>query len=107
MKLLDLAYLALLCWDKGSALDFVICLLQTIFIISVCNNQLLNWIENELIWVFSFVPGFESILPNLVAKLHAMKDKYMATPSHGTSNLKVSPFANVMRFIFTISYVCH
>ncbi|KAL8105124.1 vacuole membrane protein KMS1-like [Apium graveolens] len=63
--------------------------IQTIFIISVCNNQLLNWIENELIWVLSFIPGFDSILPNLVSKLHAMKDKYMATSSHVTSNIKV------------------
>ncbi|XP_063939391.1 vacuole membrane protein KMS1 isoform X2 [Daucus carota subsp. sativus] len=81
------------CWFLSHAqyLNFftVLVLASTIFIISVCNNQLLNWIENELIWVFSFVPGFESILPNLVAKLHAMKDKYMATPSHVTSNLKV------------------
>ncbi|KAK1380047.1 Vacuole membrane protein KMS1 [Heracleum sosnowskyi] len=63
--------------------------IQTIFIISVCNNQLLNWIENELIWVLSFIPGSDSILPNLVTKLHAMKEKYMATPSHVTSNMKV------------------
>lgn len=63
--------------------------IQTIFIISVCNNQLLNWIENELIWILSFIPGFDSILPNIVAKLHAMKDKYMAPPSHVTSNIKV------------------
>lgn len=63
--------------------------IQTVFIISVCNNQLLDWIENELIWVLSLIPGFASVLPNLVAKLHAIKDKYMAAPRPGTSNIKV------------------
>ncbi|KAJ6903451.1 vacuole membrane protein KMS1-like [Populus alba x Populus x berolinensis] len=58
--------------------------IQTVFIISVCNNQLLNWIENELIWVLSLVPGFTSALPDLTAKLHAMKEKYM-TPAHPAS----------------------
>lgn len=51
--------------------------LQTVFIISVCNNQLLDWIENELIWVLGLVPGFAPVLPNLVAKLHTMRAKYL------------------------------
>ncbi|KAM1066838.1 hypothetical protein EV2_022748 [Malus domestica] len=60
--------------------------LQTVFIISVCNNQLLNWIENELIWVFSLIPGFAAVLPNLIAKIDAAKEKYLtASPS---SNIK-------------------
>ncbi|XP_065863330.1 vacuole membrane protein KMS1 [Euphorbia lathyris] len=54
--------------------------IQTVFIICVCNNQLLEWIENELIWILSFVPGLASVLPNIVAKLHALKEKYM-TPA--------------------------
>ncbi|KAA8548630.1 hypothetical protein F0562_000314 [Nyssa sinensis] len=62
--------------------------IQTVFIISVCNNQLLDWIENELIWVFSFIPGFDSALPKLITKLHAMRAKYMATPTSGPSNIK-------------------
>lgn len=53
--------------------------IQTAFIISVCNNQLLDLIENELIWVLSFVPGLASAMPNLIAKLHLIKDKYMTT----------------------------
>ncbi|XP_048427675.1 vacuole membrane protein KMS1-like [Pyrus x bretschneideri] len=62
--------------------------LQTVFIISVCNNQLLNWIENELIWVFSLIPGFAAVLPNLIAKIDAAKEKYLtASPS---SNIKVN-----------------
>ncbi|CAI9118509.1 OLC1v1020089C1 [Oldenlandia corymbosa var. corymbosa] len=64
--------------------------IQTVFIISVCNNQLLHWIENELIWVLSFIPGFESILPNVIAKLHSMKDKYLAAKTPVPSNIKVS-----------------
>ncbi|XP_076897572.1 vacuole membrane protein KMS1-like [Bidens hawaiensis] len=63
--------------------------MQTVFIISVCNNQLLDWIENELIWMLSFIPGVASALPNIVAKLHAMKEKYMAAPLPVTSNVKV------------------
>uniref|UniRef100_A0A6M2E7I5 Vacuole membrane protein KMS1 n=1 Tax=Populus davidiana TaxID=266767 RepID=A0A6M2E7I5_9ROSI len=64
--------------------------IQTIFIISVCNNQLLNWIENELIWVLSLIPGFAPALPHLTAKLHAMKEKYMApAPPPASSDMKV------------------
>ncbi|CAK9329084.1 unnamed protein product [Citrullus colocynthis] len=56
--------------------------IQTIFIITVCNNQLLDWIENELIWILSFVPGFSSALPGVIAKLNAVKAKYLKAPSH-------------------------
>lgn len=63
--------------------------IQTVFIISVCNNQLLHWIENELVWVLSFIPGFASVLPNLIAKLHAVRDKYLATQPAVPSNIKV------------------
>ncbi|XP_012069605.1 vacuole membrane protein KMS1 isoform X2 [Jatropha curcas] len=63
--------------------------IQTVFIISVCNNQLLNWIENELIMILSLVPGLASILPDLVAKLHAIKEKYMAPVPPLPSNNKM------------------
>uniref|UniRef100_A0A5B7BMG9 Putative vacuole membrane protein KMS1-like n=2 Tax=Davidia involucrata TaxID=16924 RepID=A0A5B7BMG9_DAVIN len=63
--------------------------IQTVFIISVCNNQLLDWIENELIWLLSFIPGFASAMPKLITKLHAMRAKYMATPTPVPSNIKV------------------
>lgn len=59
-----------------------------VFIILVCNNQLLEWIENELIWVLGLIPGFSSVLPRLIAKLHKMKEKYLA-PVPTTSNIKV------------------
>ncbi|CAI0466060.1 unnamed protein product, partial [Linum tenue] len=56
--------------------------IQTVFIICVCNNQLLNWIENEMIWMLSFVPGLASILPNVITKLHEMREKFLApTPA--------------------------
>lgn len=63
--------------------------MQTVFIISVCNNQLLDWIENELIWILSFIPGFASVLPDLVAKLNAMKEKYLTASTPVPSNIKV------------------
>ncbi|KAG5560142.1 hypothetical protein RHGRI_003431 [Rhododendron griersonianum] len=63
--------------------------IQTLFIISVCNNQLLDWIENELIRAFSLVPGFASVLPTVIPKLHAMRAKYMTTAPPMPSNIKV------------------
>nr|GLL41758.1 vacuole membrane protein KMS1-like isoform X1 [Ipomoea trifida] len=60
--------------------------MQTVFVILVCNNQLLEWSENELMWVRSSVPGVDSILSKLVAKLHSMKDRYMTTKLHASSN---------------------
>ncbi|KAF9618794.1 hypothetical protein IFM89_002662 [Coptis chinensis] len=65
--------------------------IQTVFIISVCNNQLLGWMENEMIWVLGFVPGLSSILPSLIAKLHMVKEKYLTTqsPSPVPSDVKV------------------
>lgn len=54
--------------------------IQTTFIISLCNNQLLEWVENELIWVFSTVPSLSSVLPTIVAKLHMVQEKYLSAP---------------------------
>lgn len=80
--------------------------IQTLFIISVCNNQLLDWVETELIRMLSFIPGFETMLPNIIAKLHSMKDKYMATKTPVTSNIKVNKwdfsFATVWNGVVTI-----
>ncbi|KAG8373061.1 hypothetical protein BUALT_Bualt12G0131600 [Buddleja alternifolia] len=74
--------------------------IQTVFIISVCNNQLLHWMENELIWVLSFVPGFDSILSNLISKLHSMKDKYMATKHQVPSNVKGTKWEFSLAFVW-------
>ncbi|KAI4345618.1 hypothetical protein L6164_012720 [Bauhinia variegata] len=73
--------------------------IQTVFIISVCNNQLLHWIENEFIWIFSHIPGFDSILPSLVAKLHAAKDKYMKASS------PVSPVVQGKKWDFSFTSI--
>lgn len=53
--------------------------IQTVFIISVCNNQLFQWVENEFIWVLGHIPGFSSMLPNIVAKLHKLKQKFISS----------------------------
>ncbi|KAL6581766.1 meiotic spindle pole body protein Kms1 [Orobanche minor] len=74
--------------------------IQTVFIISVCNNQLLHWLENELLWVLSFVPGFSSISPNLISKLHSMKDKYLATKPHVPSNVEVAHWDFSLAFVW-------
>ncbi|KAH9605614.1 hypothetical protein KSS87_018749, partial [Heliosperma pusillum] len=63
--------------------------IQTVFIISVCNNQLLDWVENELIWVLSHIPGVASVLPKLIAKLHAAKDKYLVAAPPVSTNAQV------------------
>ncbi|CAA7404140.1 unnamed protein product [Spirodela intermedia] len=51
--------------------------IQTIFIISLCNNQLLELLENELIWMLGLIPGFSSLLPNISSSLHQLKEKYL------------------------------
>ncbi|XP_066312704.1 vacuole membrane protein KMS1-like isoform X2 [Miscanthus floridulus] len=55
--------------------------IQTLFIVSLCNNQLLYLIEKELIWIFGHIPGFSATLPSVIAKLHAAKDKYLSPPA--------------------------
>ncbi|XP_055816739.1 vacuole membrane protein KMS1-like isoform X2 [Solanum dulcamara] len=52
--------------------------IQTAFIISVCNNQLLDLIENQLVWVLGLIPGVASFLPSIISKLHIAREKYMA-----------------------------
>ncbi|XP_073053308.1 vacuole membrane protein KMS1-like [Primulina eburnea] len=74
--------------------------IQTLLIISVCNNQLLDWIENELIWVLRLVPGFDSVLPNIVAILHSMKDKYSATKPHAPLNIEAKKWDFSLAFIW-------
>ncbi|CAN8306199.1 unnamed protein product [Cochlearia groenlandica] len=63
--------------------------IQTVFIICVCNNQLLDWLENELIYILSFVPGFASVLPGITAKLRLMKEKYLVASPPVTSDINV------------------
>ncbi|RRT35001.1 hypothetical protein B296_00049066 [Ensete ventricosum] len=54
--------------------------IQTVFMICLCNNQLLEWLENELIWMLGFVPGISSMLPELIAKMHMIQKKYLSAP---------------------------
>ncbi|GAB4835826.1 meiotic spindle pole body protein Kms1 [Ancistrocladus abbreviatus] len=72
--------------------------IQTILIISVCNNQLLGFIENQLIWVLSFIPGLGSILPKLLNRIHTLKDGYMAP-------LPVPPDVKVRKWNFTFGSI--
>jgi hypothetical protein len=60
--------------------------IQTLFIVSLCNNQLLYLIEKELIWIFGHIPGFSATLPSVIAKLHAAKDKYLSPPAAVSSS---------------------
>ncbi|XP_010935059.1 vacuole membrane protein KMS1 [Elaeis guineensis] len=55
--------------------------IQTVFIISVCNNQLLELVENKLIWIFGEVPAFSVMLPDIIAKLHMVKEKFSVPAS--------------------------
>ncbi|XP_047980667.1 vacuole membrane protein KMS1-like [Salvia hispanica] len=75
--------------------------IQTVFIISVCNNQLLHWMENELLWLSSFVPGFSNIMPKLIANLHSVKDKYLSTkPEPPPTSVKAANWDFSLTFIW-------
>lgn len=63
--------------------------IQTVFLISVCNNQLLDLVENKLIRLLSIFPGFGLIAPKLIAKLHIVRKKYMDGSPPVTSNGEV------------------
>ncbi|KAG6431088.1 hypothetical protein SASPL_109163 [Salvia splendens] len=64
--------------------------IQTVFIISVCNNQLLHWMENELLWLSSKIPGFSSVMPKLIANLHSVKYKYLSTKPEPPTSVKAA-----------------
>ncbi|XP_044484139.1 vacuole membrane protein KMS1-like [Mangifera indica] len=67
--------------------------IQTVFIISVCNNQLLDWLENNLIRVLSFMPGLAPHLPNLIAKIHTIKAKYLKPQASSSTQAKSWDFS--------------
>ena len=80
---------------------------QTLFIVSLCNNQLLYLIEKELIWIFGHIPGFSATLPSMIAKLHAAKDKYLSPPAPVSpySQMEVSTFSlNLWPFDFELEW---
>ncbi|XP_044965260.1 vacuole membrane protein KMS2-like [Hordeum vulgare subsp. vulgare] len=51
--------------------------MQTTLVITLCNNQLLELVEERLVWVLSNFPGVSSMLPSLVTKLKTAKDKFL------------------------------
>uniref|UniRef100_A0A0D9V6G6 Vacuole membrane protein KMS1 n=1 Tax=Leersia perrieri TaxID=77586 RepID=A0A0D9V6G6_9ORYZ len=73
--------------------------IQTLFIISLCNNQLLYLMEKELIWIFGHIPGFSATLPSVIAKLHSAKDKYLSPTSTSPSSQMED---NQWNFSFTL-----
>ncbi|KAM0898670.1 hypothetical protein ACQ4PT_021825 [Festuca glaucescens] len=56
---------------------FIKVYMQTTLVITLCNNQLLELVEEKFVWLFSNFPGVSSILPSLVAKLKTAKDKLL------------------------------
>lgn len=77
--------------------------MQTIFIILVCNNQLLELIEKELIWILGFVPGLSFTTHGLIANLQKIKDKYLAKPA--VSNIKVEVFRKTIEFYLQFAFI--
>ncbi|KAJ4719466.1 Vacuole membrane protein KMS1 [Melia azedarach] len=63
--------------------------IQTVFIISVCNNQLLDLMENKLIWALSSFPRLAAVLSNLISKLHNYRDNYISASPPVTPTMKV------------------
>lgn len=71
--------------------------IQTIFIILVCNNQLLEWFENEFILILKHIPALSYILPHVMDKLHTAREKF-----HHQHNMpQLSSKANAWDFSFS------
>lgn len=62
--------------------------IQTVFMILLFNNQLAQLVENELIWLLGHIPGFSSLLPNIISKLHVIKEKYQSASAPDSSKPK-------------------
>ncbi|KAJ4754543.1 Vacuole membrane protein 1 [Rhynchospora pubera] len=64
--------------------------IQTVFLISLCNNSLLEFVETRLIWLLGHIPGFSTVLPSIVAKLQSAKEKFLSSSltSSATSQVK-------------------
>lgn len=75
--------------------------IQTVFIIALVNNQLLELVENRLIWFFGHIPGMENVLPKMMAKLHSAKEKYLSSPVPSS----VSHSAKGKQWKFSLSMV--
>ncbi|XP_078171083.1 vacuole membrane protein KMS1-like [Carex rostrata] len=64
--------------------------IQTIIVITLCNNSLLEFIETRVIWLLGHIPGFSNALPSIIAKLHSTKQKLLSSSltSSATSQVK-------------------
>lgn len=63
--------------------------LQSIFVIALCNNQLLELVENELIWVLKHTPGLSLMVPGIIIRLHKIKETYLSSQISNVSYVKV------------------
>ncbi|KAM3365248.1 hypothetical protein ACQJBY_015168 [Aegilops geniculata] len=88
--------------------------MQTTLVITLCNNQLLELVEERLVWVFSNSPGVSSILPSLVTKLKTAKDKFLmasvATSASSAAkgkkwNLSFSLIWNTMVWLMIMNFI--
>lgn len=85
-------------------------IIQTVFIILICNNQLLELLENELLWLLGLIPGFSSLLPKITVKLHTAKEKYLSAPVPSKVKVGVfffNPLLNGNFIKFKLSLVFH
>ncbi|KAJ3698849.1 hypothetical protein LUZ61_002554 [Rhynchospora tenuis] len=64
--------------------------IQTVFLISLCNNSLLEFVETRLIWLLGHIPGFSTALPSIIVKLQSAKEKFLSSSltSSATSQVK-------------------
>ncbi|KAF3332993.1 vacuole membrane protein KMS1-like isoform X1 [Carex littledalei] len=74
--------------------------IQTVFIIALVNNQLLELVEKRLIWVLGHIPGMDNVLPKMMTKLHSVKEKYLSAPAPS-----VSPISKGKQWKFSVSMV--
>ncbi|KAM3384811.1 hypothetical protein ACQJBY_009045 [Aegilops geniculata] len=88
--------------------------MQTTLVITLCNNQLLELVEERLVWVFSNSPGVSSILPSLVTKLKTAKDKFLmasvATSASSAAkgkkwNLSFSLIWNTVVWLMIVNFI--
>ncbi|KAF7015194.1 unnamed protein product [Triticum aestivum] len=88
--------------------------MQTTLVITLCNNQLLELVEERLVWVFSNSPGVSSILPSLVTKLKTAKDKFLmasvATSASSAAkgkkwNLSFSLIWNTVVWLMVVNFI--
>lgn len=63
--------------------------LQSIFVIALCNNQLLMLLENEFIWVLEHTPGLSLMVPSIITRLHKIKETYLSSQFSDASHVKV------------------